>query len=209
MKLLSYYKKNICEAGCDEAGRGSLVGPVVAAAVVLDPSKRLIGLNDSKILKESERNKLRIEIENNSLAYGVAFIDHEIIDRINILQASLLAMNQAIRKIQIPIDHVILDGNKSIPHLNINQTCIVKGDGKYESIAAASILAKTYRDEFMLNLHNLYPEYHWHSNKGYASIHHRKTIRAIGYTKYHRKSFKLKELTPDLFSSLELLSANK
>ncbi|MCC6816132.1 MAG: ribonuclease HII [Saprospiraceae bacterium] len=199
MNLLSYYKKNICEAGCDEAGRGSLAGPVVAAAVILDLSSPIVGLNDSKKLSVESRNKLRLLIEKSALSFGVAFIDHSIIDRINILQASLLAMSQAIEKLDTVPEHVIVDGNRRIPNLKLAQTTIVKGDARYQSIAAASILAKTYRDEYMELIHQKYPQYHWNQNKGYASLYHRSQIRMIGISPYHRKSFHLKEMKNQLF----------
>ncbi len=201
MKLLSYYKKIKYEAGCDEAGRGCLAGPVVAACVILNPKKPIEGLNDSKKLTENQRNSLRLEIENKVLAYSVAFIDHITIDKINILQASLLAMGKAIENIKLDIKHLIIDGNKIIPYVNLPQTAIIKGDGKYESIAAASILAKTYRDEFMKKAHVEFPIYQWITNMGYASLEHREAIKKYGYSSYHRKSFKLKELQPDLFAN--------
>ena len=194
MKLKTYYKKCLYEVGCDEAGRGSLAGPVVAASVILDPKNPIIGLNDSKKLTEFVRKRLRIEIESKALDYAVCFIDHMEIDRINILQASLLAMFNSIKKINLPIDHVIVDGNIKIPNLYIPQTSIVKGDGLYQSIAAASILAKTYRDEYMLKIHDEFPEYLWIKNKGYGSLQHRIAIQTKGLCSYHRLSFKLKEL---------------
>ncbi|MEO6191145.1 MAG: ribonuclease HII [Saprospiraceae bacterium] len=194
MQLKTYYNKCLYEVGCDEAGRGSLAGPVVAASVILDPKNPIIGLNDSKKLTEIVRKRLRIEIESKALEYAVSFIDHMEIDRINILQASLLAMFNSIKKLNLPINHVIVDGNKKIPNLNIPQTSIIRGDGLYQSIAAASILAKTYRDEYMLKIHDEYPEYLWIKNKGYGSLQHRIAIQAKGLCSYHRLSFKLKEL---------------
>lgn len=202
MKLLSHYKKIKYEAGCDEAGRGCLAGPVVAAAVILNPKKPIKGLNDSKKLTENQRDRLRIEIEGKVLAYSVSFIDHLTIDRINILQASLLAMAKALETINHDINHVIIDGNKTIPFINLNQTAIIKGDAQYESIAAASILAKTYRDEFMKKAHEEFPMYQWITNMGYASAEHREAIKKYGYSPFHRKSFKLKELQPKLFNPL-------
>ena len=197
--LRSYYKKCLYEAGCDEAGRGCLAGPVVAAAVILDPKHTIKGLKDSKKLTESQRNELRIQIENSALSYAVTFIDHFEIDRINILQASLKAMLLSIQKLTKPVKHVIVDGNKCIPHLKIPQSFIIKGDNLYQSIAAASILAKTYRDEFMIKIDEEFPQYLWRSNKGYASANHRKVIKELGLCYYHRKSFKLKENKPTLF----------
>ncbi len=195
----TYYKKCLYEAGCDEAGRGCLAGPVVAAAVVLDPDSPIEGLNDSKKLTFSQREKLRILILEKALGFGVSFISPEEIDKINILQASLKAMHQSLMKISVPIEHVIVDGNKKIPGLKITQTTLIKGDARYASIAAASILAKTFRDDYMKTIHEEFPQYGWDSNKGYPSLYHRKAIMNFGWCLHHRKTFRLKELEPTLF----------
>jgi len=191
MALKNFYKKNCLEAGTDEAGRGCLAGPVVAAAVILPKDFKHPFLNDSKQLSEKKREQLRPIIEQNAVAFGVSFVFEKTVDEINILQASILAMHQAIEKLTIEPKHIIVDGNKFNPYKNIPHTTIIKGDAKYMSIAAASILAKTYRDEFMSKLHQEFPEYQWNKNKGYPTKLHRKAIVTFGATKYHRKSFKL------------------
>lgn len=190
-KLKLQYKTNITEAGCDEAGRGALAGPVVAAAVILpaDFSSKLI--NDSKQLSEKKRTLLRVLIEEEALAWAVAFVDNKEIDKINILNASYLAMHKAIDKLNIIPEHLIIDGNRFKKYKNIPHTCIVKGDAKYLSIAAASILAKTHRDEYMMQIHEEFPLYNWAKNKAYATKSHRAAIEKNGSCKYHRKSFKL------------------
>lgn len=190
--LLKNFKPNIIEAGCDEAGRGPLAGPVFAAAVILpfDYDNEL--LNDSKKLNEANRNELRIEIENNALAYAVAMVGQEEIDKINILKASIKAMHLSLSKLNIIPEFIIVDGNKFYPYCNIPYQCIVKGDGKYMSIAAASILAKTYRDEYMEKIHHEFPMYKWNKNKGYPTVEHQKAIFKYGLSPYHRKSFHLK-----------------
>jgi len=177
------------EAGCDEAGRGCLAGPVFAAAVILPPDFDNELLNDSKKLSDKQRYQLRPLIEQQALAYAVGIVDHAEIDRINILNASFLAMHRAIIQLRLKPDHLLIDGNRFKPFPNIEHTCIVKGDGKYLSIAAASVLAKTYRDDFMDNIHQQYPEYDWLSNKGYPTLHHRKKVRELGVSPYHRLSF--------------------
>lgn len=189
--LESYYKINTVEAGCDEAGRGCLAGPVVAAAVILAPDYKNDKLNDSKKLSEKDRYNLREEIEKNALAHAVAFIDNEEIDQINILKASIKAMHEAIVKLAIEPEHLIIDGNKFYPFKNIPYTCIIKGDGKYYSIAAASILAKTYRDDFMKSIASDYKPYKWEQNKGYPTKAHREAIKKYGVTEHHRKTFQL------------------
>lgn len=191
-ELRSYYKNTLYEAGCDEAGRGCLAGPVFAAAVIIHPDKTIAGLQDSKKLSIGERERLRKEIEINALDYAVASVDEEEIDQINILQASLKAMFKALSQLRHPVQHVLVDGNKIIPQLSIPQTAIVRGDSLYQSIAAASILAKTYRDEFMLKIASEHPEYHWDRNKGYPSMLHRRAIVQYGWSKYHRKTFRIK-----------------
>lgn len=191
--LEPYLQRNRREVGCDEAGRGCLAGPVVAAAVILPEKFDLPLLNDSKKLSEKNRNELRNLIEKTAINFAVAFIDNHKIDEINILNASILAMHKAIDQLKINPEFILIDGNKFKPYKNISHSCIIKGDGKYASIAAASILAKTYRDEFMDNLHSSFPIYNWKQNKGYPTLAHRKAIAEFGITEYHRKSFKLKE----------------
>jgi ribonuclease HII len=183
---------DICEAGCDEAGRGCLAGPVFAAAVILKPGKSIEGLNDSKKLSEKERNRLRDIIISNAKCYAVAMVDNHEIDKINILNASILAMHRALDLLKNTPKHILVDGNKFKPYKKIAYTTVVKGDGKYQSIAAASILAKTFRDEFMENIHDEFPQYNWISNKGYPTADHIEALRKYGQTKYHRKSFHLK-----------------
>jgi len=189
--LLHNFSNEYPEVGCDEAGRGCLSGPVTAAAVILPDDFESNLLNDSKKLSEKNRNILRKQIEEEAIAYGVAFVSHERIDEINILNASIEAMHHAIDKLSVVPKHIIVDGNRFKPYKDINHDTIIKGDGKYLSIAAASILAKTYRDEYMEKLHLEFPEYDWKQNKGYPTIKHRKAIEKFGATEYHRKTFKL------------------
>ncbi|MBD79233.1 MAG: ribonuclease HII [Crocinitomicaceae bacterium] len=189
--LKAYYSKELVEAGCDEAGRGCLAGPVCAAVVILPPNFSNKTLNDSKQLTALKRSELRIVIEKEALAYGVAFVDHKKIDEINILNASILAMHQALDKLKVRPEHIIVDGNRFLPYNFIPHTTIVKGDAKYLSIAAASVLAKTHRDEFMEGMHKKYPHYGWDSNAGYPTKKHRDGIRKHGSTPIHRKSFRL------------------
>lgn len=191
LKLLSYYKENIVEAGCDEAGRGCLAGPVFAAAVILPSDFESELLNDSKKLTERQRYRLRPIIEKEALAWAVALVTNQEIDKINILNASFLAMNKAVQKLKIIPEHLLIDGNRFRPQTKIPFTCMVKGDGRFYSIAAASVLAKTYRDDFMLNLHNEFPHYDWNKNKGYPTKMHRAGIKKYGVTPYHRMSFRL------------------
>ncbi len=188
--LLNFHTKGLTEAGCDEAGRGCLAGPVVAAAVILPPRFRHPLINDSKQLKEAERNQLRHIIEKKALAWAVSFVDHHEIDRINILNASFLAMHRAIDQLQVVPDCLLIDGNRFNAHKTYPHHCIVKGDGKFKSIAAASILAKTHRDEYMQQLHAEYPHYQWATNKGYPTKVHREAIRQQGLSPYHRQSFR-------------------
>ncbi len=185
------YKTDSIEAGCDEAGRGCLAGPVFAAAVILPDnfSNRL--LNDSKQLTEKQREKLRPIIEQEALAWAVAQVDNHEIDRINILNASILAMHKALDTLSLRPEHIIIDGNRFKQYHEIPYLCIVKGDGKYMSIAAASILAKTHRDEYMQKIHREYPGYNWQKNKGYPTSEHRNAIVQLGITDYHRSSFNL------------------
>ena len=207
MMLEAYYKEGLIEAGCDEAGRGCLAGPVFAAAVILPSDFRNEMLNDSKQLTEKKRYQLREVIEREALAWAVGIVDNNEIDKINILNASILAMHRALDQLTVRPEYIIVDGNRWKPYQeptandNVNDndnepkvvpaTTIVKGDGKYLSIAAASILAKTYRDDFMLRIHEEFPQYHWDKNKGYPAKVHREAIRQFGTTPYHRMSFNL------------------
>ncbi len=191
--LSLFYQTRFTEAGCDEAGRGCLAGPVYAAAVILPKNFRNPLLNDSKKLTRKQRDELRPVIEKEAAAFAVASVNNEKIDEINILNASILAMHLALDKLKQNFGFVIVDGNRFKPYKNIPHQTIVEGDGKYLSIAAASVLAKTYRDEYMENAHTQYPEYGWLQNKGYATAAHRKVIMELGQTPLHRKSFVLKE----------------
>ncbi len=179
------------EVGTDEAGRGCLSGPVVAAAVILPKGFSHPLLNDSKQISEKKRMELRPFIEENALAFGVSFIDQVEVDEINVLQASITGMQRAIAKMNIEPEFIIVDGNKFKPYKDIPYETIVKGDAKFMSIAAASVLAKTYRDEYMEKIHNEFPAYNWKKNKGYPTKEHRNAIREFGATKHHRKTFKL------------------
>ncbi len=179
------------EAGTDEAGRGCLAGPVVAAAVILPENFENELLDDSKKLRAKQREILRTIIEREALAYAVAFVYPEEIDRLNILRASITAMHRALEQLQVQPGHIAVDGNKFVPFHNIPHTTVVKGDGKYMHIAAASILAKTYRDDYMKKIAAEYPVYQWGKNKGYPTREHRNAIRTYGSCKYHRKSFRL------------------
>lgn len=189
--LQSFYMPNVLEAGCDEAGRGCLAGPVVAAAVILPANYKNSRLNDSKKLSAKVRNELRLEIEKEALDFAVAFVDHLVIDQINILKASIKAMHEALNLCKLKPEHIIIDGNRFYPYNEIPHCCIVKGDGKYLSIAAASILAKTYRDEFMTELSMQHPQYGWSQNMGYPTKQHRQALQEYGLTDYHRRSFRL------------------
>lgn len=179
------------EAGLDEAGRGCLSGPVFAAAVILPPDFKCDALNDSKQLTEKTRNELRVIIENEATHYAVAHCTPQEIDQVNILWASVKAMHRAIAKLKEAPQHLLIDGNRFKPYKEIPHTCVVKGDSKYMSIAAASVLAKTYRDEHMKNLHNQFPHYDWDKNKGYPTRAHREAIEVYGITPHHRQSFNL------------------
>ena len=190
MKLKPFLT-SFTEAGCDEAGRGCLAGPVVAAAVILPKGYKNIKLDDSKKISEKNRNELRIDIEKNAVAIGIGIVDERKIEKINILQASLLAMHLAIKNLAVKPSHLAIDGNKFNPYPKIDHTCIIKGDGKYMNIAAASIIAKTKRDEIMKKLSISFPEYLWNQNKGYPTKKHKNAISEFGITKHHRKSFKL------------------
>ena len=189
--LKPYLHPNLPEAGCDEAGRGCLAGPVYAAAVILPQDFSNDLLNDSKQLSEKQRYQLREVIEREALAWAIGIVTNEEIDKINILRASILAMHRAISQLKIRPQHLLIDGNRFSPYEDIPHTTVVKGDATYMSIAAASILAKTYRDDFMLKIHEEYPQYHWDSNKGYPAPIHREAIRQFGTTPYHRLTFQL------------------
>lgn len=188
-KLQLFLQEGRLEAGCDEAGRGCLAGPVFAAAVILPPDFENDLLNDSKKLTERQRYALRPVIEEQALAFAVGIVDQEEIDRINILNASFLAMHRAVQQLDPVPAHLLIDGNRFKPYPQISHTCIIKGDGKFLPIAAASVLAKTYRDDYMLLIHNDFPQYGWDKNKGYPTLQHRKIIREIGISPHHRKSF--------------------
>lgn len=197
--LLSCYQQELMEAGCDEAGRGCLAGPVFAAAVIFPKDYHNAILNDSKKLSEKKRMELRPIIEQEALAFAVASVSAEEIDKINIHKASYLAMHRALDQLKQKADYIIVDGNKFIPYQDIPYTCIVKGDGKFLSIAAASILAKTYRDEYMDNIALEFPDYDWLKNKGYPTITHRNTIVRLGMTPHHRKTFRVTDPQLKLF----------
>ena len=191
--LKKFYSKKLIEAGCDEAGRGCFAGPVFAAAVILPRDFEDELLNDSKQLTVKQRNTLREIIKNEASAWAVASVDNIEIDEINILNASFLAMHKAIDKLKITPKLLLIDGNRFNKYKNIPHKCIIKGDGKYLSIAAASVLAKTHRDEFMLNLDKEFPDYDWKNNKGYPTPKHKQAIAKYGISPYHRKSFNLNE----------------
>lgn len=191
MALIINHSGRFYEAGCDEAGRGCLAGPVFAAAVILPPDFFHPDLDDSKKLTEKKRYELREVIKNESLAWSVSRLDAPDIDKYNILWASVRAMHKALDKIKIKPEHILVDGNKFLPYRKIDHDCIIKGDGIYTSIAAASILAKTYRDDYMLEIHHKYPEYQWNNNKGYPTETHRTAIVNYGPCEFHRKSFQL------------------
>ncbi len=190
MLALSLHQ-HLLEAGCDEAGRGCLAGPVVAAAVILPENFTNDLLNDSKKLSEKQRNILRPVIERQAVSFGVGIVSPQEIDQINILNASFLAMHRAIEQLSPVPQHLLIDGNRFNAYSGIPHTCIVKGDGKYMNIAAASVLAKTYRDEIMLRLHTDFPQYDWKKNKGYPTKKHREAIKQFGATPHHRRSFTL------------------
>lgn len=179
------------EAGTDEAGRGCLSGPVVAASVILPKDFHHVLLNDSKQISEKNRKKLRPIIEKEAVSFGISFVSNEEVDALNILQASIEAMHRSIGKMSVIPKFIIIDGNKFKPYHEIPYQTIVKGDAKYMSIAAASVLAKTYRDDYMEKIHSEFPAYHWKKNKGYPTKQHRKAIQMLGITKHHRKTFKL------------------
>ena len=189
--MLKHYPLNKLIAGCDEAGRGCLAGPVVAAAVILPNNFKNKMLNDSKLLSEKKRDLLRKVIEKQATCWALGIVSPAEIDKINILNASFLAMHRAIKKLYVEPEFLIIDGNRFNPYQGINHECIIKGDGKYLAIAAASVLAKTYRDDIMKKLADEFPDYNWQNNKGYPTKKHRNAIKKIGISKHHRKSFQL------------------
>src|SRR6201996_1749567 len=197
--LLSRYQLEFLEAGCDEAGRGCLAGPVFAAAVILPDDFEHNLLNDSKQLTEEVRYELRIEIEQKAIAHAVGVVDNLEIDEINILNASFLAMHRAIQKLHLAPQFLIIDGNRFNKYQSVPHQCIVEGDAKYFSIAAASILAKTYRDDYMKQIAQEHPEYDWHKNKGYPTIKRRKMVMEIGFTPYHRRTFRVSDPQLSIF----------
>jgi ribonuclease HII len=197
--LQPFFQTKLIEAGCDEAGRGCYAGPVFAAAVILPKDFHHPLLNDSKQVTEANRYELRTIIEKQATSFAVAMIDNEEIDRINILKASFKAMHLAINKLLIAPELLLIDGNRFVPYKKTPHHCIVKGDGKFTSIAAASILAKTYRDDYLMQLHEEYPMYDWKNNKGYGTAKHRKAIEEYGLCKYHRMSFNILPKQINLF----------
>jgi ribonuclease HII len=197
--LLPFYQDKLIEAGCDEAGRGCLAGPVFAAAVILPKKFKNKTLNDSKQLTQKQRDELRIIIENEALDFAVMSVDNIEIDRINILNASIRGMHLSLNQLKTTFGFISVDGNRFKPYKKIPHKTIVEGDAKYMNIAAASVLAKTYRDEFMVEAHEQFPLYHWHTNKGYGTAEHRKAIMQYGQCALHRKSFVIKEMIPTLF----------
>lgn len=197
--LKSFFEYGKTEAGCDEAGRGCLAGPVYAAAVILPPDYHHKLLNDSKQLSEKQREKLRPEIEAEAIAWAVASLDNHEIDKINILNASIAAMHKAVSQLKTVPDLLLIDGNRFKIYPGISHKCIIKGDSLYLSIAAASVLAKTYRDDYMCSIHEEFPEYGWNKNKAYPTKFHRNAITQSGITKYHRLSYKLTDTQLNLF----------
>ncbi|MBL7741774.1 MAG: ribonuclease HII [Chitinophagaceae bacterium] len=189
--LKPFFQDQLSEAGCDEAGRGCYAGPVFAAAVILPGDFYHPVLNDSKQLNAIQREELRVYIEGNASAYAVAMVDNEEIDQVNILKASFRAMHLALDKLKKRPEFLVIDGNRFVPYKKLKHACIVGGDGIYASIAAASILAKTYRDDHMKQLHEEFPHYNWKNNKGYGTEEHRKAIEVHGLCKYHRRSFNI------------------
>lgn len=197
--LFSFYQNEVTEAGCDEAGRGCLAGPVFAAAVILPAGFYHPLLNDSKQLTESQRRELRPLIEKHAVAHAVAQVCNDQIDELNILKASFRAMHLAVGTLLVQPRLLLIDGNRFVPFPGIPHRCIVGGDGKYASIAAASVLAKTYRDDYMKHLHEQFPQYHWIKNKGYATKDHQKALNEFGPCRFHRRSFRLDYSQPTLF----------
>jgi len=201
--LANYYHQDKIEAGCDEAGRGCLAGPVVASAVILPPDFDHPYLNDSKQMTEKQREMLRPIIEAEAVSWAVGRLTPKEIDKYNILNASFKAMHRAVRQLAVTPQHLLIDGNRFIPYKGIDHTCIIKGDAKYKSIAAASVLAKSYRDDYMKKQHKNYPYYNWLSNKGYPTSEHRTALDEYGPCALHRKSFRLQ------YNQLELFDVSK
>lgn len=199
MSLLSFYQNELIEAGCDEAGRGCYAGPVFASAVILPKNFYHPLLNDSKQVKEKDRNVLRLVIEQEAVAFAVAKVEAAEIDKINILKASFKAMHLALDQLKQQPRFLLIDGNRFISYKHTPHKCFVKGDGRFAAIAAASILAKTYRDEYMLNLHKDFPQYNWKKNKGYGTAEHRKAIEQFGLCKHHRMSFNIQPKREGMF----------
>lgn len=199
--LKSSFTPNLIEAGCDEVGRGCLAGPVVAAAVILPKNYKHELLNDSKQLSKEERNQLQHEIKRDALAWAIAEVSNEEIDEINILNASFRAMHIALNQLTVRPELLLIDGNRFKPYREIKHECIIKGDAKYLSIAAASVLAKTYRDDLMEKLATQFPGYGWHTNVGYPTVEHRNGIKKLGITPYHRKSFALLPKQLEIFKN--------
>jgi ribonuclease HII len=205
--LKAFHSEKYVEAGCDEAGRGCYAGPVFAAAVILPRDFHHPLLNDSKQMTADERNELKPFIKKQAIAYAVAMVDNDEIDRINILRASFKAMHLALDKLRKRPSFLLIDGNRFVPYKDLQHECIIKGDGIYASIAAASVLAKTHRDAYMKQLHREFPQYNWRSNKGYGTLEHRSAILDHGLCKYHRKSFAIDPLQASLFEE-ETVSEN-
>jgi ribonuclease HII len=197
--LLAYHQEKLVEAGCDEAGRGCLAGPVFAAAVILPRNFEHPLLNDSKQLNDKQRFELRKVVEEQALAFAVAQVDHVEIDKINILQASILAMHRALDQLSLRPEFILVDGNRFKKYQDTPHECMVKGDGRYFSIAAASILAKTYRDEYMEQLAAEFPQYDWLNNKGYPTAKHREAVLKHGFSPYHRRTFKVSDPQLSIF----------
>ena len=197
--LHSFFQEEFLEAGCDEAGRGCYAGPVFAAAVILPKDFYHPTLNDSKLLTAAERHELKFFIKANAIAYAVAMVDNDEIDQINILRASFKAMHLALDKLRKRPAFLLIDGNRFTPYKKLRHECIIQGDGKYASIAAASVLAKTHRDAYMKQLHKEFPHYNWKQNKGYGTEEHRNAIEIHGICKYHRKSFNIMSRQTSLF----------
>jgi ribonuclease HII len=198
--LPNFFQEELLEAGCDEAGRGCLAGPVFAAAVILPKDFYHPLLNDSKQLSEEQRYSLRPFIEQHAVAHAVAQLCNRQIDKLNILKASFKSMHLAVKALAVQPQLLLIDGNRFTPYRRVPHKCIVGGDGKYASIAAASILAKTYRDDYMKELHQQFPHYHWAKNKGYATKDHQAALNQFGPSRYHRKSFRLDYSQPSLFA---------
>ena len=200
--LQLFLQEEMMEAGCDEAGRGCLAGPVFAAAVILPKDFYHPLLNDSKQITEEQRNELRPFIEQHALAYAVAQLCNKQIDKLNILKASFKSMHLAVKALPLQPQLLLIDGNRFVPYKRIPHKCIIGGDGKYASIAAASILAKTYRDDYMKGLHHKFPQYNWAKNKGYATREHQEALEKHGPCSFHRRSFRLDYSQPQLFSEI-------